>query len=620
MVFVLVMTVAVLLSLIFLYKTGRLTADKMEVQNAADAAAYSVSVTEARDLNFMSYTNRAMVANEVGIAQMVGLVSWADHIRSVGDWIRAYDLMLSPATLGISSTILQPMAGVFTSVGSALQGILTPVARFAVTFLSNMNKAYGVTQYGYHVVTVAFSLNALFEMIQQNAPGAKLSDFGFMTLVAHVASYHGLFTKTYAPTGAKTGSSYSKKQKPAKKIDPSAACEAVMTDKDTGQCGSEGFERLSAIIRDSRDPFSTERGWALEFLDETVNFDVGPVSGTIEAFMDLNRRGGTELRFSKKSYGQNYGWSAGDLTAFRFGFGLDAALDLGVAMMSIDGDLGISAPDTLSLDGCVKIDLGLFSINVCLSDLGFTPRLPFPTTAPFSSGGAQTAKVLNQQTPLSMTYNPYLPDSLSPVTKDMYGGAPGTSAKGWNGLPLMALPPTPPPPPLGGVIYRASIPTNNVNTSYSGLQRYTDTQDPGDTAYGVPGMYGIPGLTFAAPYILVGVVKDIEKVNEGIVTSAGRFELQDKLADEEVAAIARAEVYFARPNDLAFFAREDGAKELGSAFNPYWQARLVKPNDVERMVAIGVQQKQPWVAGYLPQALNAIKDFGDLLRQAGLLP
>ena len=63
-IFVILFLGVVLLSLVFLYKAGKITSEKMQLQNAADAAAYSVSVTEARDLNFMAYTNRAMVANE----------------------------------------------------------------------------------------------------------------------------------------------------------------------------------------------------------------------------------------------------------------------------------------------------------------------------------------------------------------------------------------------------------------------------------------------------------------------------------------------------------------------------------------------------------------------------
>ncbi|MGB1885565.1 MAG: pilus assembly protein TadG-related protein, partial [Gammaproteobacteria bacterium] len=74
-----------------LYRTGRLTSDKMELQNAADALAFSVSTVEARDLNFAAYTNRAMVANEVAIGQAIGMASWAYHWKSIGDFLLEYN-------------------------------------------------------------------------------------------------------------------------------------------------------------------------------------------------------------------------------------------------------------------------------------------------------------------------------------------------------------------------------------------------------------------------------------------------------------------------------------------------------------------------------------------------
>jgi uncharacterized membrane protein (Fun14 family) len=81
-VFVLLFLGILLISLNFIYKQGRITSDKMEMQNAADAVAYSISLTEARDLNFAAYLNRAMVANEVAIGQLLGLASWAQLVTS----------------------------------------------------------------------------------------------------------------------------------------------------------------------------------------------------------------------------------------------------------------------------------------------------------------------------------------------------------------------------------------------------------------------------------------------------------------------------------------------------------------------------------------------------------
>ncbi len=69
----LILAVVLILGGLTLYRAGRMTADKMELQNAADAMAFGVSTVEARDLNFAAYTNRAIIANEVAIGQAIGM-------------------------------------------------------------------------------------------------------------------------------------------------------------------------------------------------------------------------------------------------------------------------------------------------------------------------------------------------------------------------------------------------------------------------------------------------------------------------------------------------------------------------------------------------------------------
>lgn len=76
-----VFIVAVILALWVMYDSGELMSDKIRLQNTADNVAYSTAALVSRDLNFIAYTNRAMVANQVGIAQMVGLSSWAASIE-----------------------------------------------------------------------------------------------------------------------------------------------------------------------------------------------------------------------------------------------------------------------------------------------------------------------------------------------------------------------------------------------------------------------------------------------------------------------------------------------------------------------------------------------------------
>ena len=65
----------------FLFSTAQLANQKTKLQNTADAAAYSSGVLQARDYNFSAYTNRAMVANHVAMAQFVGLDSWTEELQ-----------------------------------------------------------------------------------------------------------------------------------------------------------------------------------------------------------------------------------------------------------------------------------------------------------------------------------------------------------------------------------------------------------------------------------------------------------------------------------------------------------------------------------------------------------
>jgi hypothetical protein len=74
--------------LVLLYNTGQKITERSQVANAADAAAYSGAVWTARHLNFMAYTNRAMVANHAAVGHFVSYVSW---VRYVHDSIEAID-------------------------------------------------------------------------------------------------------------------------------------------------------------------------------------------------------------------------------------------------------------------------------------------------------------------------------------------------------------------------------------------------------------------------------------------------------------------------------------------------------------------------------------------------
>lgn len=69
----------------FLFNTGQMTAEKTRLVTTADAVAHGTGVMQARALNFDAYANRALVANEVLVAQTVSLSSWAQYAQTHAD-------------------------------------------------------------------------------------------------------------------------------------------------------------------------------------------------------------------------------------------------------------------------------------------------------------------------------------------------------------------------------------------------------------------------------------------------------------------------------------------------------------------------------------------------------
>ncbi|MDO5057305.1 MAG: pilus assembly protein TadG-related protein [Lautropia sp.] len=69
----------------FMFSAGQLTTAKRRLVNVTDAAAYSVGVWQARAMNYHAYANRAIIANEVAIAQAVTLVSYMKFIQVAVD-------------------------------------------------------------------------------------------------------------------------------------------------------------------------------------------------------------------------------------------------------------------------------------------------------------------------------------------------------------------------------------------------------------------------------------------------------------------------------------------------------------------------------------------------------
>jgi len=141
MVFSLLFLAVAVMTLLILYNQGQLVKNRIQLENAADAAVYSQAKLAARNLNFAAYTNRAMVANEVSIGQMVALLSWVKHYKNVGafSFFPLYTIPIAPPSPTTLQSIMAPITSVYTNLGTALEPPLRKVNTVWPTAISYFN-------------------------------------------------------------------------------------------------------------------------------------------------------------------------------------------------------------------------------------------------------------------------------------------------------------------------------------------------------------------------------------------------------------------------------------------------------------------------------------------------
>jgi hypothetical protein len=133
-----------------LFNTGQIVNKKVELDNTADAAAYSAAVQQARAYNVIAYLNRAQVANEVATAQMVSLQSWMNYVISgSGNFAKAanivgtiLDFVPFAEEIGI---MLNETAAALNEAKTALTAMrngMKPVFSSAILALSALNAGY----------------------------------------------------------------------------------------------------------------------------------------------------------------------------------------------------------------------------------------------------------------------------------------------------------------------------------------------------------------------------------------------------------------------------------------------------------------------------------------------
>lgn len=240
------------LVLYYMFNSGQAVSEKMRVTNAADAAAYSVGVQQARVLNYDAYANRAIVANEIAIAQMLSLQSWfhyfdsaIDHVGAINGYIGGY--------MGLDQDTLKALQYTLVLSGTAWADAYT--------------KGQGSDQ-----TVRALDAAGVGIIAAHNAAAVALAA---SQDVVHASMLVGVASTVLANDIVKA-------------MDQDLSAQVILTSN-----GFDGFtkrydgndrQRLADVIMRSRDPFTADRSWTLD--------------GGFRPFVkdnELKKRGGTEL-------------------------------------------------------------------------------------------------------------------------------------------------------------------------------------------------------------------------------------------------------------------------------------------------------------------------------------
>jgi hypothetical protein len=140
--------------LVMMYRTGQGVTEKSQLANAADAAAYSGAVWTARHLNFMAYTNRAMIANHVTVGHFVSYMSWFRYLAGTVKEFKRF------------AQFVPYVGSVVTAINQVLQTVKTATeaaAKITVPLIDGANALYRTAQLDARGTLAFGGLNSLMK-------------------------------------------------------------------------------------------------------------------------------------------------------------------------------------------------------------------------------------------------------------------------------------------------------------------------------------------------------------------------------------------------------------------------------------------------------------------------
>jgi len=587
----------IFLAVLVVYNTAAATREKMKLQATADATTYSASVLTARTLNYLSYTNRAMAANEASIATLASVqTSMAAFITSAANIQEG--LVIAKGFQGLRNLersrlpIVGPIFALqwLVNVGQAqrlqrtadrIAGFVEPASRplqVGVDVLRVLNQGISASQAAMLASTVAQLPQLIVDVMRSNDPDATVPPGETAILATKYVVDLGTYLDTYH-------------QSTRGPFDEDEFNE-VLRFAHAAQATRDDWTKNRRFLPDWASWIGSGLAGAMHGIAN--QFPVSPpgfaeIAGDALAGL-VEWKGGTELVAAQNLIGEEQGrirWQSADSIEIKLPIGLLYTDIIGGASDIARGRFGLGAgaaaaggPNYMSSWEGQRLTLRSYAreartyggLNREIGDHAYMERGSFQRAA-----GDRDGAILPGAFPV-LVFN----------AKLHYGP-------------------------------RTSIGTN-LTQGWS-LPRYVDVREhppmranEADNWIAEQAVRGANPLkwgknTDKGPAFTLVVQKGAERVRTGQVagfgdaSEEGRTGLRDNFAGNQVKAVSTAQVYFRRPQDR--WARRDfsatdpptvGGHNVGfaggyiehrSLFSPYWHVHNIEPSLWARAVATG---------------------------------
>ena len=586
-------------AMLLVYNHGILTRDRVQLENAADAAVYTEAKLFARNQNFIAYTNRAMVANELSVGQMVAMRSWAKRYKDIPSWLDsfpAYQIpIVPPAPRPNLADMLKAVYIPYIAIGYGIDAVSNPLIGFYPTVVSYFNMALSMFQKAFALATVEAQIEGMIDVVEahQNQNNADPNDdlyiplLGYYFLTQNTAltyfgdmfSYENLYNQAKSSMSSSSSSgggssttdevvgsflgglngpetmlvdtnpeSY-KKPKPGKS-EPS--------DNDDAK---EAYKRFAAIVNDNRNDWLSNRHFNLgppPLSTPEITIPLGPIIITFSLTLEMGsfNDGGTAYRYnplrtaSTEDGIERYGWTSLDYTSLGFKLDVDLAIELCLWFPFVG-----TKCFTL-IDGNIPLGFGM----------------------PIS--GASSQLVAEQADAMATA-----PQWGFPLM-DEAGFAPGMYGEAFDMVHAVTY-------AWGQVRGMYGTPLGEVKTNYAGPPSFFALNDS----------FAESGTSHEFSIAVAKKLKDVPTTDSpdglNLNGSSGnnlyRYQLDTQGPVDGTLSTAYATVMWQETDALmtvssaeTYFASPRADKpEVASQFSPFWDARLREPSAITMMIATG---------------------------------